>query len=195
MKRLFDILFSLVVLTLGMPFFILISIIILSDAKGGVFFIQERIGKDKKPFKLFKFRTMKPFSEDSILLTVGAKDKRITKFGYLLRKYKLDEFPQLVNVIMGEMSIVGPRPEVKKYVELYNENQLKVLQVVPGLTDYASITYFEENKLLGQSINPEETYINEIMPIKLALNLKYIQEKSLKTDIKIIWKTFIRIFS
>ncbi len=136
---------------------------------------------------------MKPGSSKAGLLTVGGKDSRISRVGYFLRKYKLDELPQLFNILKGDMSIVGPRPEVRKYVELYNENQKKVLKVKPGLTDYASLKFINENEILGKAENPEKLYIEEIMPAKLKLNLKYISEKGLITDLKIILKTIKRI--
>lgn len=195
MKRLFDIISSIVVVLLGFPFFITIAVVILIDGKGGVFYKQERIGRNKKPFYLLKFRTMRPGSDNLGQLTIGSKDNRITTIGYYLRKYKLDEFPQLINVIVGDMSIVGPRPEVVKYVTLYTEEQLNVLKVRPGLTDYASIIYFKENELLGNAEDPEKVYIQEIMPQKLALNTKYIREKGMLTDLKIIFKTFLKIVS
>ncbi len=195
MKRLFDIISSIVVVLLGFPFFITIAVVILIDGKGGVFYKQERIGRNKKPFYLLKFRTMRPGSDNLGQLTIGSKDNRITTIGYYLRKYKLDEFPQLINVIVGDMSIVGPRPEVVKYVNLYTEEQLNVLKVRPGLTDYASIIYFKENELLGNAEDPEKVYIQEIMPQKLALNTKYIREKGMLTDLKIIFKTFLKIVS
>ncbi len=195
MKRLFDIISSIVVVLLGFPFFITIAVVILIDGKGGVFYKQERIGRNKKPFYLLKFRTMRPGSDNLGQLTIGSKDNRITTIGYYLRKYKLDEFPQLINVIVGDMSIVGPRPEVVKYVNLYTEEQLNVLKVRPGLTDYASIIYFKENELLGNAEDPEKVYIQEIMPQKLALNTKYIKEKGMLTDLKIIFKTFLKIVS
>ena len=195
MKRLFDIISSIVVVLLGFPFFITIAVVILIDGKGGVFYKQERIGRNKKPFYLLKIRTMRPGSENLGQLTIGNKDNRITTIGYYLRKYKLDEFPQLINVILGDMSIVGPRPEVVKYVNLYTEEQLNVLKVRPGLTDYASIIYFKENELLGNAEDPEKVYIQEIMPQKLALNTKYIREKGMLTDLKIIFKTFLKIVS
>ncbi len=195
MKRLFDIISSIVVVLLGFPFFITTAVVILIDGKGGVFYKQERIGRNKKPFYLLKFRTMRPGSENLGQLTIGSKDNRITTIGYYLRKYKLDEFPQLINVILGDMSIVGPRPEVVKYVNLYTEEQLNVLKVRPGLTDYASIIYFKENELLGNAEDPEKVYIQEIMPQKLALNTKYIREKGMLTDLKIIFKTFLKIVS
>lgn len=137
---------------------------------------------------------MRPNSDKGSLITIGGRDQRITKEGYFLRKYKLDELPQLINILKGEMSVVGPRPEVKKYVDLYTETQRKVLDVKPGLTDWASISYIDENEILGNSPNPEKTYIEEIMPAKLALNLKYIEDISLLTDLKIIFLTFFKIF-
>jgi len=193
LKRFFDIISSLVVLTMGLPFFILIAFLIGIDSKGGVFFIQQRVGKNNRNFGLFKFRTMRSDSEKAGQITVGGKDPRITKIGYLLRKFKLDEFPQLLNVVKGDMSIIGPRPEVRKYVNLYSQEQLTVLSVRPGLSDFASIEYINENELLGKSDNPEKTYVEEIMPAKLELNLKYIEQKSFVTDIKLIFKTIGKI--
>ena len=192
-KRIFDFFFTLVGIILLLPFFILIIIIILIDMRGNPFYLQKRVGKDRKEFLLIKFRTMKSGSDKMGLITVGGRDPRITRSGYILRKYKLDEIPQLWNIIIGNMSIVGPRPEVKKYVDMYDSNQLKVLSVRPGLTDYASLTYINENELLGDSVNPENTYINEIMPAKLLLGLKYINEMSFRTDIKIIFQTLKKI--
>lgn len=193
-KRLLDIFFSFVGLIILLPFFMVIGLIIMLDSKGGVFYQQIRVGKNNKEFGLLKFRTMKPDADKKGLLTVGGRDPRITSVGFYLRKFKIDELPQLINVFIGNMSLVGPRPEVKKYVAIYNEEQLKVLQVKPGITDYASIEYFNENELLGKSNNPEETYIKEIMPAKLKINLKYIEEYSVLTDFKIIFKTIGKIF-
>lgn len=136
---------------------------------------------------------MKPDSDKKGLLTVGGRDPRVTGIGYFLRKYKLDELPQLINVLVGEMSLVGPRPEVRKYVDMYSPEQLRVLDVQPGITDYASIEYSNENELLAKSSDPEKTYIEEIMPAKLKLNMKYIEEKSLGTDLKIIFRTIGKI--
>lgn len=194
MKRLFDILFSLVFLILFLPFFLVISILIILDSKGGAFFRQVRIGKNERTFKLWKFRTMRPMSESAGQITVGMRDPRITNIGYFLRKYKLDELPQLINILVGEMSVVGPRPEVPKYVEMYSEEQKKVLSVRPGLTDFASIDFVNENEILAKSEDPEKAYIEEIMPLKLNLNLKYISEMSLSTDFKIIFGTIKAIF-
>lgn len=194
MKRLFDIVSSLLVLIIFSPVFLIISLIIAIGSKGGVFYKQERIGRNGKPFLLYKFRSMRPNSDKASLITVGGRDSRITREGYFLRKYKLDELPQLINILKGEMSVVGPRPEVKKYVDLYTEEQRKVLSVRPGLTDWASLYYIDENELLGKSSDPEKTYIDEIMPAKLELNLKYIQEAGLLTDLEIIFKTIFKIF-
>ena len=193
LKRFFDIISSIAVLSLGLPFFILIAFLIVIDSKGGVFFTQQRVGKDSQNFDLFKFRTMRSDSKKGSQITVGERDPRITRIGYFLRKFKLDEFPQLLNVIIGHMSIIGPRPEVRRYVEMYSKEQLKVLSVRPGLSDYASIEYINENELLGKSDNPEKTYIEEIMPAKLDLNLKYIEQKGFITDTKLIFKTIGKI--
>ncbi len=195
LKRVFDIISSIIILVIGFPFFILISLIILFTSKGSIFFIQNRVGLNNREFRLYKFRTMKKDSEKSGQITIGGKDSRITKVGYLLRKFKLDEFPQLINVIKGDMSIVGPRPEVRKYVDLYNEEQMNVLKVKPGLTGYASIEYIDENEILGNAIDPEKSYVEEIMPTKLQLNLKYIQEQSFWLDMKLVLRTIGKIFS
>lgn len=168
---------------------------ILIDSSGGVFYLQERVGKGGKPFNLYKFRTMRPDSDKKGLLTVGSKDNRITKVGYTLRKLKLDELPQLLNVLIGDMSFVGPRPEVKKYVDLYTPEQAEILKVQPGITDYASIEYFSESDLLAQSGNPEETYVKEIMPAKIALNKQYLENPGIRTDVSIILKTLGKIIS
>lgn len=194
-KRLFDIFFSLFGILILFPLFLIISLLIVIDSKGGVFYLQNRVGRCGKDFKLFKFRTMQSNSDKKGLLTVGSKDSRITKIGYYLRKYKIDELPQLINVLNGTMSFVGPRPEVRKYVDLYNEDQLQILNLQPGITDFASLEYFHENDLLAKSDNPEKTYIEEVMPAKIALNKKYIANPSLGTDISIILKTIKKIFS
>ena len=193
MKRLFDIIISLIVLSVGLPFGILIALVIVIDSIGKIFYKQSRVGRHNVDFPLYKFRTMYSESDRGSLITIGEDDTRITKTGLFLRKYKIDEFPQFFNILKGEMSIVGPRPEVRKYVDLYTPEQMKVLSVRPGLTDYASIRYVNENALLAASDDPEQTYIHEIMPDKLALNLKYIEEQSLWVDLKIILKTFAAI--
>ncbi len=195
MKRLFDILFSLIGILLLIPFFFLFAITIVLNSGFPIFYSQKRVGKNGIDFSLFKFRTMKKDSDKKGLLTVGEKDSRITSIGYFLRKYKMDELPQLFNVLIGDMSLVGPRPEVRKYVEMYNARQKKVLSIKPGITDYASIEYSNENVILSKSENPEHFYIHEVMPAKLNLNLKYIEEQSLRTDWKIILKTLEKIFN
>jgi len=194
-KRIFDILFSFVGLVLLLPIFFIISVLIIFESKGGVFYLQTRVGQFGIDFKLFKFRTMFTDSDKKGLITIGMRDSRITKVGYFLRKYKLDELPQLMNVFIGNMSFVGPRPEVRKYVEMYNDQQKLVLNAKPGITDYASIEFSNENELLGNSQNPDETYISTIMPAKLELNLKYILEQGLTTDLKLIFKTILKIIS
>ncbi|MGZ4057269.1 MAG: sugar transferase [Bacteroidia bacterium] len=195
MKRLLDIFFSLIGLIILLIPFLIISALILIDSRGGVFYKQTRVGKNGIDFKLFKFRSMRTDADKAGLLTVGGRDNRITKIGYTLRKYKMDELPQLINVLVGEMSLVGPRPEVRKYVDMYTEEQKKVLKIKPGITDYASIEYSNENEILGKADDPEKVYITEIMPEKLKLNLKYIEEQSISTDLKIIFKTFAKIMS
>ncbi|MFN5984968.1 MAG: sugar transferase [Fluviicola sp.] len=193
MKRVFDFLVSLIILICFLPFGIILAVCIAIESRGGVFYRQERIGKDEVPFKLWKFRTMRKDSDRLGKLTVGMRDPRITRVGYFIRKSKLDEFPQFLNVFIGQMSIVGPRPEVKEYVDLYNEDQRQILKVKPGITDFASLEFFNENELLGNSNDPKKTYIEEIMPAKIELNKKYIQHPSLGTDIKIMWRTFVKI--
>jgi lipopolysaccharide/colanic/teichoic acid biosynthesis glycosyltransferase len=193
LKRAFDIFFSFIGLLILLPFFLIISLLIILDSRGSIFYKQVRVGKNDTDFYLLKFRSMRSDADKKGLLTVGGRDPRITRMGYYLRKYKIDELPQLLNVLKGDMSLVGPRPEVRKYVSLYNIEQKKVLSVLPGITDYASIEYSNENEILGKAENPEQVYIDEIMPAKLNLNLKYIAEKSLATDFKIIFRTFIKI--
>jgi lipopolysaccharide/colanic/teichoic acid biosynthesis glycosyltransferase len=193
MKRLFDILFSLMILILFLPFGFILSLFIVVESKGGIFYKQERIGKNGNPFYLLKFRSMRTNADKLGKLTVGMRDPRITKIGYFIRKFKLDEFPQFINVLKGEMSIVGPRPDVKEYVDLYTDEQRTILFVKPGITDYASLEYFEESDLLAKSSNPEKTYIEEIMPAKLNLNQKYIANPTFLVDLKIIFLTAKRI--
>jgi len=193
MIRFFDILFSFIGLILLLPILLLISIIITIDSKGGVFYKQKRVGKNNIDFVLLKFRSMKTNSDKKGLLTVGVNDSRITNIGIFIRKYKLDELPQLLNVIKGDMSIVGPRPEVRKYVNLYTKEQMKVLSVKPGITDYASIKYRNENEILSKSENPEKTYINEIMPAKIKLNFFFINNPNLKNYFSAILLTLKKI--
>lgn len=193
MIRFFDIIFSIIGLVILSPLFIVLYLLIRIESKGGGFYSQERIGKNGKPFKLFKFRSMRIGSDKKGLITIGEKDNRITKTGFILRKYKLDELPQLWNVFIGDMSLVGPRPEVKKYTDLYTEEQKQVLQVRPGITDWASIKYVDENKILGESKDPDDAYVNLIMPNKIKLNMVYIQHQTLGEYFKIIFTTFKEI--
>lgn len=193
MKRVFDVILSIIGIALLSPFYLIISICILLDSKGGILYKQERIGLNGHIFKVFKFRTMRPDSFSKGALTVGSRDPRITNIGYYLRKYKLDELPQLFNVLLGDMSFVGPRPEVKKYTDLYTVQQRKVLSVRPGITDYASIKFRNENDLLSESDHPEQLYIDKIMPEKLDLNMRYINDNSIFKDVKIIFATFYTI--
>jgi lipopolysaccharide/colanic/teichoic acid biosynthesis glycosyltransferase len=187
--RFFDILISLLGLIILSPFILVIALFIKLTSAGPVLFKQNRVGKDCKDFRVYKFRSMYTDAEKKGFLTVGGKDNRITGIGYYLRKYKLDELPQLLNVFKGEMSIVGPRPEVRKYVELYSEEQRKALKVLPGITDYASIAFRNENDLLALAANPEEFYIKEIIPKKIELNFRYIQNRNIKEYFTIIAKT------
>lgn len=195
MKRAFDLLFSLLILTLFFPIGLTISVLVLFSSKGGIFYRQERIGINGVPFKLYKFRSMRVDADQSGKLTVGMKDPRITRIGVFIRKYKLDEFPQFINVLRGDMSIVGPRPEVGEFVALYSDTQKKVLDVKPGITDYASLEYFNENELLAASDNPKKTYIEKIMPDKLEINQKYLVNPTLAHDLKIIFLTILKVFN
>jgi lipopolysaccharide/colanic/teichoic acid biosynthesis glycosyltransferase len=195
MIRFFDILFSVIGLILASPLFIILSIWIKADSKGPVFFIQERVGRNDTNFSLYKFRSMYYKSQDNIQITVGNRDPRITRLGYFIRRYKLDEFPQLINVFLGQMSLVGPRPEVRKYVNLYNEDQRVILSVKPGITDYASIKFVNENDLLAKSPDPEKIYVQEILPHKIELNMIFINNPSLRHYFYIILLTFKRLFN
>ena len=191
-KRIFDFICSTLGLIVLSPILIAIAIKIKIGSDGPVFFKQIRVGEKNKEFRILKFRTMVVDAEKlGRQITVG-NDSRITKIGGFLRKYKLDELPQLINVFKGDMSLVGPRPEVPRYVKLYNEEQRKVLEVKPGITDLASIRYRDENDLLGEAENPDDLYINTIMPDKLALNLVYINKNNVFFDIYIILKTIIK---
>ena len=193
MIRFFDFILSLVGLVVLAPIFIVLAIWIKIDSKGPVFYKQVRVGQNSIDFGLFKFRSMVVDADKKGLITVGGRDPRITRSGYFIRKYKLDELPQLINVLVGDMSLVGPRPEVRKYVDLYTDEQQKVLSVKPGITDYASIEYMDENEVLGKSSDPEKTYIEEIMPEKIKYNMKYISNKSLFEYFKIILLTVLKI--
>ena len=193
MIRFCDVFFSLLGLIVLSPIFVIIALCIVLDSRGGVFYRQVRVGRDGKDFRLFKFRSMTSGADKKGLITVGAKDSRVTRVGYFLRKYKLDELPQLLNVVRGEMSLVGPRPEVRKYVDMYSVEQRKVLAVVPGITDYASIEYADENTILGQASDPDRAYVEQIMPDKIRYNMKYIDNQCLKEYFKIIFLTLMKI--
>lgn len=191
-KRIFDFLLSLIGIIIISPILIIVSILIKLDSKGNILFLQKRVGRYGKEFNIYKFRTMVSDAEKlGKQITVG-NDSRITKVGAFLRKYKIDELPQLFNVLKGDMSLVGPRPEVPRYVKLYNDEQKKVLNVRPGITDMASLRYKDENEILGKVDNPEEYYINVIMKDKLELNLEYIEKSNIFFDLYLIIKTVIK---
>ena len=192
LKRIFDTTLSIFGLIILLPFMLIIAILIKIDSKGPIFFKQIRVTKGGREFKILKYRTMRVGSDKYSQITVG-KDERITKIGSFLRKYKLDEIPQLINVLIGDMSLVGPRPEVPKYVVLYTDEQKEILKVRAGITDYASIEFSDENDLLASEKNPEEAYIEKIMPKKIELNKKYLSEISVLTDIRIILLTIKKI--
>lgn len=193
-KRIFDIFSSFFGILLFLIPGLLIALIIVTESRGGVFYRQRRVGKNGIVFRIYKFRTMYGGSDKKGLLTVGSRDSRITRSGLFLRKSKLDEMPQLINVFRGDMSIVGPRPEVEKYVAMYNETQKEVLSVRPGITDVASIKFIDENAVLSGYTDPEKAYIDFIMPEKLRLNIDYIRQRSFCGDIGLILKTFAKIF-
>lgn len=188
-KRCFDIVCAGLGLMILSPLFLLIALAIVCDSRGPVFYRQTRVGRGNRDFTILKFRSMYVDSDRQGLLTIGGHDARVTRVGYLIRKYKLDELPQLINVLVGDMSFVGPRPEVRKYVNLYNEEQLHVLDIRPGITDAASIKYRHENELLSAQTDPEKYYTQVIMPDKLAINLAYVQHHSVGGDIQLIMNT------
>lgn len=193
MKRIFDILLSGIGLLLLSPLFFVLSLWIKSDSLGPVFYKQRRVGRGNQDFVLYKFRSMAIGADRKGLITVGGHDPRVTRSGYYIRKYKFDELPQLINVFKGDMSLVGPRPEVRKYVEMYTPEQMKVLTQRPGITDPASIKYRNENELLATAEHPEEFYTKVIMQDKLAINLQYLESRTLFKDFKIILNTFVSI--
>lgn len=194
LKRVFDILFALVLLIVLFPLLLLFALAVAFTSPGGAFFRQVRVGKDGRSFSLLKFRTMRPGSEAQGQLTIGGRDPRITAVGYFLRKTKLDELPQLWNVLIGDMSVVGPRPEVPKYVAMYSNEERIILSVRPGITGMASINYIDENEMLARAGDPERAYIEEVMPAKLALDMKYVQERNFGLDLRIILATVGKVF-
>mgnify|MGYP000336767228 FL=1 len=189
MIRFLDFIFSLLGIILLFPVFLVLYFTIRLESKGSGFYKQLRVGRGGKDFYLYKFRSMRIGADQQGLITVGGRDSRITQVGYFIRKYKLDELPQLFNVLKGDMSIVGPRPEVRKYVELYTDEQRKVLSVRPGITDYASIEYVDENTILGQADDADKAYVERILPDKIRYNMKYINHQSVKEYFKIIFLT------
>jgi len=195
LKRGFDILAALLALAVLSPLLLIIALLVALGSPGGAFFRQVRVGKGGREFRLLKFRTMRPGSEAQGQITVGGRDPRITRIGYFLRKTKLDELPQLLNIMRGDMSIVGPRPEVPRYVAMYSPEQRQVLSVRPGLTSLASIAYIDENEVLGRASDPERAYVEEVMPAKLALDLRYVHEQGLGMDLRIIMRTALKLFA
>ena len=193
MIRFCDIVLSCLGLLLLSPLFVVVAVWIVIDNPGPVFYRQMRVGKDGKDFGLLKFRSMRIGADKESLITIGEHDSRITRAGYYIRKYKLDELPQLWNVLTGDMSLVGPRPEVRRYVDMYTDEQRQVLTVRPGITDYASIEYIDENRILAQAQDPDRTYIEEILPAKIALNMRYIKHQTLGEYMKIIFLTLAKI--
>lgn len=195
MKRLFDMVASGCGLLVLSPVFLFLAIWIKLDSEGPVFYRQVRVGRNNKDFRIFKFRSMRVGSDKTGLITVGGHDPRVTRSGYVIRKYKLDEFPQLINVFIGDMSLVGPRPEVRKYVDMYTPEQMHVLDVRPGVTSLASIRYRNENELLEKAENPDQYYIDVIMQDKLAIDLAYVKKASFLYDIKLIFHTLREIIT
>lgn len=193
MIRLLDILFSLLGILILLPLFIFLYLSVVLESRGGGIYKQIRVGRDGVDFELYKFRSMRVDADKKGLITVGSNDPRVTRVGYFIRMLKLDELPQLFNVLKGDMSLVGPRPEVRKYVDLYTVEQRKVLSVRPGITDYASIEYIDENEILGKSDDPESVYIRTIMPDKITYNMKYINNKSVNEYFRVIFFTIRHI--
>lgn len=193
MKRLFDIFVSAFGILLCTPIWLIVPIAIKLDSNGPVFYRQIRVGRYNKDFAIFKFRSMFVDSDRGSLITIGGRDSRITRVGYFIRKCKIDELPQLFNVFLGEMSFVGPRPEVRHYVDLYTPEQLRVLELRPGITDAASIKYRNENELLAAQANPEQYYVDVVLPDKLSINLAYLQHHNLWIDLRLICQTILTI--
>lgn len=193
LKRTFDVVASGLGLIVLSPLFVVLAIWIKADSRGPVFYRQVRVGRHNRDFRLYKFRSMRPDSDKKGLITVGGHDPRVTRSGYYIRKYKLDELPQLINVFLGDMSLVGPRPEVRKYVDMYTPEQMRVLDVRPGITSLASIRYRNENDILAKASDPDRAYVTQVMPDKIAIDLEYVPKASLLTDIRLIFMTFKEI--
>lgn len=195
LRRLFDILFSITGLLVFSPVMIIVAVWILADSKGPVLYRQIRVGRAEKDFWLYKFRSMRTDADKGSKITIGERDPRVTKAGYFIRKYKLDELPQLFNVLKGEMSFVGPRPEVKRYVEMYSlKDKMILFSVRPGITDNATIQYVDENAVLSQAADPESYYVSEVMPAKIRLNSIFIENPTFANYIRIIFRTVKKVF-
>lgn len=192
LKRCVDISGALFGILLVFPFLLPLMLMVALESKGGIFYRQLRVGRGGKDFRLYKIRSMYVNADKKGQLTVGKRDPRVTRSGSFIRKFKLDEFPQLINILKGDMSFVGPRPEVRKYVDLYTPEQLRVLNVRPGLTDPASLQYYNESEILSSYPDPEKAYIEIVMPHKLALNLEYIEKGNFFFDLKIIFRTIFK---
>ena len=190
MKRLFDVIASGLGLIVLSPFFLILAIWIKCDSKGPVFYRQVRVGRWNKDFRIYKFRSMRVGADKGSLVTIGGHDPRVTRSGYFIRKFKFDELPQLINVFIGDMSLVGPRPEVRHYVDYWTPEQMHVLDVRPGITDPASIKFRNENELMEQADDPEKYYIEVIMQEKIKLYLEYVEKHSFGYDLCLIAKTF-----
>lgn len=193
MKRIFDVIVSGLGLIVLSPLFLILAIWIKLDSKGPVFYRQVRVGHKNKDFRIFKFRSMRVGADKGSLVTIGGHDPRVTRSGYFIRKFKFDELPQLINVFLGEMSLVGPRPEVRHYVDYWTPEQMHVLDVRPGITDPASIKYRNENELMEKAEDPEKYYIEVIMQEKIKLYLEYVEKHSFWYDLGLIFKTFFVI--
>ena len=195
MKRFFDLFFTIPGLLLLLPLFAMVAVLVKLDSPGPVFFRQVRVGQHSREFRIFKFRTMRVDAERVGPLVSTGDDPRITRSGFFLRKYKLDELPQLINVLSGEMSLVGPRPEVPKYVKAFASDYLEILKVKPGITDYASIEFRDENELLRGEEDPENKYLQEILPAKIKLYRKYLATKGIMTDLSLLYRTLVKILT
>ena len=190
MKRIFDVIASGLGLIVLSPLFLILAIWIKLDNKGPVFYRQVRVGYNNKDFRIFKFRSMRVGADKGSLVTIGGHDPRVTRSGYFIRKFKFDELPQLINVFLGDMSLVGPRPEVRHYVDYWTPEQMHVLDVRPGITDPASIKFRNENELMEQAEDPEKYYIEVIMQEKIKLYLEYVEKHNFFYDLGLIFKTF-----
>jgi lipopolysaccharide/colanic/teichoic acid biosynthesis glycosyltransferase len=193
LKRCFDFTVALIGLIGLSPVFVLTAIAVRCDSRGPIFFLQQRVGRGFRSFWICKFRTMVVDAPERGLQITAGEDPRITRVGRFLRKWKLDELPQLWNVLKGEMSLVGPRPEVPRYVEMFREDYACVLSVRPGITDPASLKYRDEAAILAQSLNPEETYVRQILPEKITLSKQYVAQASLLGDVVLIWQTIVHV--